>query len=118
MPLQASVSVEVGLGAALLRWKIVDVDAGTRHSARSDSLAFIGNVSSAVVEFDTAEMDQVSRSGGIYKLLGNAGDSKHANHVLDSWWVVRGTSVRGRDSRRSQSTPLRLILLNASTSSR
>jgi hypothetical protein len=118
VPFQSSVSVEVRPGTALARWKIVHADACTRHSVRSDSLAFAGKVSSAVDEFDTAAMHGVVRVGGIYKLQSGLGDSERANQILDSGCVVHGVRVFEGLTPNVVITPLMLLRLNASTPSR
>lgn len=81
-------SVEAEPSVTLVQWKIVEIDAGTRHFVGADSRDFTGRVSSAIQEFDVTSMRGITRSGRVYQLLGSPGDSADASYVWDEWRAI------------------------------
>ncbi len=88
MPLWMCWTVDAEPSVTLVQWKIVEIDAGTRHFVGADSRDFTGRVSSAIQEFDATSMRGVTRSGRVYHLLGSPGDSADARYVWDQWCSI------------------------------
>lgn len=92
MPMWSCGSVESEPSVRLARWKIVEIDAGTRHFVGANALDFTGRVSSAIVEFDVVAKRGTTRSGRVYQLVGAPGQSEDADYVWNRWCIVN--SVR------------------------
>ena len=85
MPLWKPAPVGVEPEIVLLRWTVREIDAGSRHfvGARADD--FSGRVSSAIVNFDSATMIGITRTGRAYRLEGPPGVNQDAEYVWSSW---------------------------------
>ncbi|AZU58145.1 hypothetical protein DOT66_24130 [Ralstonia pseudosolanacearum] len=75
---------EVSIG----RWRVLEVEDGTRHFVGADERDFSGRVSSAIVAFDNKTLRGKTTSGRIYQLVGNSGRSEDADYVWQRWCDV------------------------------
>lgn len=74
----------------LEQWKVVEVespywDGRTRHFVGYNLTEGEGRVSSAIQQFDAETMQGITRSGRVYRLVGNPGHSSDAEYVWDRW---------------------------------
>ncbi|SFT95543.1 hypothetical protein [Paraburkholderia aspalathi] len=70
------------------RWRVLEIDAGTRHFVGADKRNLNGRVSSAIVAFDNKQLRGRTLSGRVYQLLGSPGRSDNADYVWRRWCVV------------------------------
>lgn len=90
MPLWTFGSVEQEPSVHLVSWKVVEIDAGTRHFVGADALDRTGRVSSAIVQLDLTAKRGVTRSGRVYKLVGEPGHTGDGNYVWTRWCEING----------------------------
>jgi hypothetical protein len=85
MPFWTFGSVEEEPTVWLRSWKIVEVDARTRHFVGADVYDGSGRVSTAIVTFDPAAKRGLTSSGRIYNLVSDPGNSWNADYVWTQW---------------------------------
>ncbi|MEM5371643.1 hypothetical protein V4C53_37225 [Paraburkholderia azotifigens] len=73
---------------SIVRWKVLEIDDGTRHFVGADERDFSGRVSSAIEIFDRTTMCGRTLSGRVYQLVGGPGRSDDADYVWHHWCVV------------------------------
>ena len=73
---------------AIANWRVLEIDAGTRHFVGADERDFSGRVSSSIVAFDRETLRGQTLSGRIYQLVGNPGRSDNADYVWQRWCEV------------------------------
>ncbi|WP_080431611.1 hypothetical protein [Burkholderia ubonensis] len=73
---------------SIARWRVLEIDDGTRHFVGADERDFSGRVSSAIVAFDYETLRGKTRSGRAYQLVGNPGRSDNADYVWQRWCEV------------------------------
>jgi hypothetical protein len=74
--------------ACVVRWRVLEINDGTRHFVGVDDRRLSGRVSSAVVAFDNQTLRGQSLSGRVYPLIGNPGRSENADYVWQQWCAV------------------------------
>ncbi|AFQ52177.1 hypothetical protein [Burkholderia cepacia] len=72
----------------LSSWRILEIDAGTRHFVGADALGFTGRVSSAITVFDRGTLRGQTLSGRVYQLVGQDGWSLDAEYVWKRWCAL------------------------------
>ncbi|MGF6303346.1 MULTISPECIES: hypothetical protein [Paraburkholderia] len=65
VPIWNVAPVDVRPEVELIRWRIMETDAGTRHFVGCETLHHSGQASSAIEQFDTDKRRGVTRSGRI-----------------------------------------------------
>jgi hypothetical protein len=73
---------------SIARWKVLEIDDGTRHFVGADERNFSGRVSSAIVSIDYKTLRGRTLSGRVYQLVGKPGQSDDADYVWQRWCVV------------------------------
>ncbi|ABK06970.1 conserved hypothetical protein [Burkholderia cenocepacia HI2424] len=73
---------------SIARWRVLEIDAGTRHFVGADERDFSGRVSSAIVAFDYKMLRGRTRSGRVYQLVGLPGHSTNADYVWQHWCAI------------------------------
>jgi hypothetical protein len=73
MTVWSAAPVEERPEVELIRWRIFETCAGTRHFVCCETLGFCGRVSSAIKLFDAEELRGVTQSGRVYQLSGQSG---------------------------------------------
>lgn len=69
----------------LSRWRIFEMEDGTRHFVGVDMFNSSGRVSSPIVTFDPVTMQGVTHTGRIYELVGSKGSSLTVEYVWMRW---------------------------------
>lgn len=70
---------------SLIIWRVLEIDAGTRHFVGFDIEAREGRVSTAIQQFDPRARTGVTESGRVYALLGSPGYDKDGQFVWGIW---------------------------------
>ncbi|RQX90803.1 hypothetical protein [Burkholderia stagnalis] len=70
---------------SIARWRVLEIDDGTRHFVGADERDFSGRVSSAIVAFDCETLRGKTLSGRTYQLVGNPGRSDNGDYVWQRW---------------------------------
>lgn len=70
---------------SIIVWRVLEIDAGTRHFVGTNIREFSGRVSSAIVAFDHETLRGRTQSGRIYQLVGNPGRSDSSDYVWLCW---------------------------------
>lgn len=73
---------------SLVRWKVLEIDDGTRHFVGLDSRDFTGRVSSAIVAFDLTTQRGKTLSNRVYQLVGDPGYAGNADYVWEQWCTI------------------------------
>jgi hypothetical protein len=81
-------SVDSEPEVSIARWKVIEIDAGTRHFVGLDERDLTGRVSSAIVAFDHETLRGKTLSGRVYQLVGSPGTSDNADYVWQRWCEV------------------------------
>lgn len=76
---------------SIVRWRVLEIDGGTRHFVGTDERDFSGRVSSPIVAFDHHTLRGKTQSGRVYQLVGNPGRSDNSDYVWQRW--CEGTEV-------------------------
>jgi hypothetical protein len=69
----------------LSRWRIFEIQDGSRHFVGVDMFDSSGRVSSPIVTFDPATMQGTTQTGRIYELIGRTGSSLNVEYVWTRW---------------------------------
>lgn len=88
MALWSIASVAAEPEVSLARWRVLEIEDGTRHFVGADERDFSGRVSSAIVAFDQETLRGRTLSGRVYQLIGNPGRSDNADYVWQRWCEV------------------------------
>ncbi|ABO53188.1 hypothetical protein KTE13_20345 [Burkholderia multivorans] len=88
MPLWNTAPVASQPEVSIASWRVLEIDAGTRHFVGTDERDLSGRVSSAIIEFDHTTLRGRTLSGRIYQLVGKPGQSANADYVWQSWCSV------------------------------
>ena len=88
MALWSIASVAAEPEVSIAKWRILEIDAGTRHFVGADERDFSGRVSSAIVAFDYDTLRGKTLSGRVYQLVGNPGRANNADYVWLRWCEV------------------------------
>ena len=72
----------------IVRWRVLEISAETRHFVGADERDFSGRVSSAIVAFDHETFRGKTLSGRVYQLVGNPGRSDNADYVWERWCEI------------------------------
>ncbi|WP_322046646.1 hypothetical protein [Paraburkholderia sp. J67] len=88
MPIWNIASVATEPEVSLLRWRVLEIDDGTRHFVGLDDRNFTGRVSSAIVAFDLATQRGKTLSNRVYQLVGDPGHADNADYVWQEWCAV------------------------------
>ncbi|OXI92266.1 hypothetical protein CFB48_37240 [Burkholderia sp. AU33647] len=70
---------------SIVRWRVLEIDGGTRHFVGADERDFSGRVSSPIVAFDHRTLRGKTQSGRVYQLVGQPGRSDNADYVWQCW---------------------------------
>lgn len=85
---------------SIVRWRVLEIDGGTRHFVGTDERDFSGRVSSPIVAFDHHTLRGETLSGRVYQLVGKPGRSDNADYVWQCWCM--GTEVKSYSDVTSQ----------------
>ncbi len=90
MPLWKPAPVDQSPEVVLESWRIMEVtspywDGASRHFVGYNISDREGRVSSEIVVFDTDKMCGITRSGRVYKLIGEPGHNSDAGYVWQRW---------------------------------
>lgn len=85
-------SVEEQPSLTLLSWRVVEIEAGTRHFMGYCPENQEGRVSTAIVSFDPATGKGITVSGRVYQLLGYPGADRDADYVWHTWCRVNSVT--------------------------
>ncbi|MBB5442054.1 MULTISPECIES: hypothetical protein [unclassified Paraburkholderia] len=88
MPIWSIGPVESEPEVSIARWKVIEIDAGTRHFVGLDERDLTGRVSSAIVAFDHSRLCGRTLSGRVYRLIGNPGQADNVDYVWQQWCIV------------------------------
>jgi hypothetical protein len=72
----------------LYDWKVFELNDGSRHFVGTNGARGSGRVSSSIQTFDPTTMSGVTRSGRVYKLVGESGDSINGLYTWTGWCHV------------------------------
>ena len=78
---------------SIARWRVLQINHGTRHFVGLDERHFSGRVSSAIVAFDHETFRGKTLSGRVYLLVGNPGTSDNAEYVWERWCKVNNVTT-------------------------
>jgi hypothetical protein len=92
MPIWTYGRVEEEPSVWLCSWKMVEVDSGTRHFIGAGVYGGSGRVSTAIVTFDLAAKRGITRSGRVYNLVSEPGNSWDADYLCHQWCELTGVS--------------------------
>lgn len=87
MPIRRPDAVDVEPVVLLSRWTVFRLEDGSVHLCGSASF-LEGRVSSAVKSFDYQDATAVTRSGRLYKLMGEPGTDEHAAYLWSKWTAL------------------------------
>ncbi|MBC8745337.1 MULTISPECIES: hypothetical protein [Paraburkholderia] len=73
---------------SIARWRVLEINEGTRHFVGVDERDLSGRVSSSIVAFDHENLRGQTLSGRVYQLVGNPGRSGNADYVWQRWCEV------------------------------
>jgi hypothetical protein len=73
---------------SIVRWRVLEIAAGTRHFVGADERDLSGRVSSAIIAFDHENLRGKTLSGRVYQLVGNPGRSDNADYVWERWCEI------------------------------
>ncbi len=74
----------------LVRWQVMEIEAGTRHFVGYNLRLREGRVSSPIQTFDPKRLTGMTRSGRIYKLIGEPDVDPDAECTWYGWMRVNG----------------------------
>ncbi|MEN8518056.1 hypothetical protein [Burkholderia sp. RS02] len=69
----------------LSRWRIIEIQDGSRHFVGLDMFDSSGRVSSSIVAFDPVTLQGTTQTGRIYELVGRHGSSLNVEYVWTRW---------------------------------
>jgi hypothetical protein len=72
-------------GIAIVRWRVLQTEVGSRHLVGFNSDDAEGRVSTAIAGFDAAKRTVTTASGRLYKLVGPSGYDSDADWVWGLW---------------------------------
>lgn len=85
MALWSIASVAAEPEVSIARWRVLEINDGTRHFIGVDERDLSGRVSSAIVAFDHETLRGQTLSGRVYQLIGTPGRSDNADYVWERW---------------------------------
>ncbi len=88
MPIWSIASIAMEPEVSLVRWRVLEIDDGTRHFVGLNNRDLSGRVSSAIVAFDLAAQRGKTLSDRVYQLVGDPGHADNADYVWQAWCVV------------------------------
>ena len=89
MPVWKPESIEHEPEVSLRNWVIYEIE-GTRHFVGYNIREGSGRVSSPIVKFDKEKMIGVTRSGRVYRLIGESNYSADAHYTWYRWCNLNG----------------------------
>lgn len=86
-------TVEEQPSLTLIRWSILETDAGTRHLVGFCPQNMEGRVSSAIVRFDPGSMRCITGSGRVYQMEGAPGYDDDGAYVWEAWMRINSVNA-------------------------
>lgn len=69
----------------LIRWTVVETEAGERHLVGDNLATGLGRVSSAISRYDPKSSQFVTSSGRVYQVANRGQVSREAWHAWEAW---------------------------------
>ncbi len=75
----------------ITNWSIHQTETGERHFVGSEDYSS-GRVSSAIQNFDLKKLTGATRSGRVYRLIGEPGGTNNSEYVWNGWKYHNGVT--------------------------